>query len=300
MANKTNEIQNIYDTISDYVDEDTEFTDDYMNRLNKHFNAYLKNPTDKQEETFKRIRDALIILWLADLLKKLSKQVMAQWKVGVATAKTALTNAQIKSVIKKTITSDKIKNLIQANLDKSMTEITYVSNAIKVNSDRAIRDIKSNIDKTKKAISTELMAEFSEYGIGYFVDSAGRRQGISNYINKKSFDMASSAFRNSFIAELMRNGVEFVRVQRFPSPAIECNLCINYDEKILSINDGVEGFESIADAKMNGLWHFYCQHYVIPASGNFTKEEYTIVHTEENNKFRERNVRKGVKKTLFS
>jgi hypothetical protein len=298
MAN--NEIKDIYDAIKQYVVDDTDLTEDYMDKINRHFNAYLKNPTDKQEETFKQLRDALIILWLSELFKNLKKQITTQLKAGMATAKTALTNAQIKSVIKKAITSDKIKDLIQASLDKSITEITYVSNAIKVNSDRAISDIKSNIDKTKKAISTELMSEFQDYGIAFFVDSAGRRQSIGNYINKKSFDMASSAFRNSFIAELMRNGVEFVRVQRFPSPAIECNLCINYDEKILSINDGVEGFESIADAKMNGLWHFYCQHYVIPASGNFTKEEYTIVHTEENNKFRERNIRKGVKKTLFS
>ena len=184
-------------------------------------------------------------------------------------------------------------------MQKSITEITYVSNAIKVNSDRAIRDIKSNIDKTKKAISTELMSEFSEYGITFFVDSAGRRQDIKNYVNKKSTDIALTAFRDSYIAQMIGNGVEFVRVQRFPSPAIECNLCINYDEKILSINDGIEGFESIADAKMNGLLHYYCQHYFIPVSGEFTREEHTIIHTEENNKFRERNIKKGIKKTLF-
>lgn len=193
----------------------------------------------------------------------------------------------------KTLTQDKIKEMIQANLDKSMTEIAYVSDAIKVNSDRAIADIKSNIDKTKKAISTELMSEFEKYGVAYFVDSAGRRQSITNYINKKSFDMVSSSFRNAFVAELFRNGIKFVRVQRFPSNAIECNLCINYDEKILSIKDGVSGFESIMDAKKNGLWHFYCQHYVIPVIGDFAEEEHTVIHTKENDKFRERNIRKG-------
>ena len=99
MAN--NEIKDIYDAIKQYVVDDTDLTEDYMDKINRHFNAYLKNPTDKQEETFKRLRDALIILWLSELFKNLKKQIATQLKVGVATAKTALTNAQIKSVIKK-------------------------------------------------------------------------------------------------------------------------------------------------------------------------------------------------------
>ena len=122
----TQEIKDIYKTVQQYVEEDTNFTDDYMERINRHFYAYLKNPNDKQEETFKRIRDALIVLWLSGLFKKLNKQVKVQFKVGTKTAKKALSNAKIKSIINKAITSDKIKDIIQANLDKSMTEITYV------------------------------------------------------------------------------------------------------------------------------------------------------------------------------
>ena len=294
------EIKDIYKSINDYVSDNTDLTEDYMRRINLHFRSYLKDPSEKKEETFKRLRDALIILWLAELMKRIRKQALRQIGAGVSFGRQALKQAKIKKIINKTITSDKIKQMVEAHVNQVLTELTYVSNGLKVNSDRAISDIKSGLDKTKKAISTELMAEFSEYGVTYFLDRAGRRQDITGYVNKKSFDIASRSFRNAFTAELLRNGTEFVRVQRFPSPAIECNLCINYDEKILSINDGVEGFESIAEAKMNGLWHFYCQHYLIPVSGDFTKEEHTIIHTEENNKFRERNIRKGVKETLFS
>jgi hypothetical protein len=73
MAN--NEIKDIYDDIKQYVNDDTDLTEDYMDKINRHFNAYLKNPSDKQEETFKRLRDALIILWLSELFKNLKKQI---------------------------------------------------------------------------------------------------------------------------------------------------------------------------------------------------------------------------------
>lgn len=295
----TQEIQQIYDEITDYVEEDTDFTEDYMNRINKHFYAYLHNPSDKQEETFKRIRDALIVLWLADLLKKLSKQVMAQWKVGISTAKTALNNAQIKSVIKKAITSDKIKDLIQANLDKSMTEITYISNSIKVNSDRAIRDIKSNIDKTKKAISTELMAEFNEYGISYFIDSVGRRQSITNYVKMKSTDMAINSFRDAYIAELARNSVEYGIVRRLPSSAIECSNCIPFDNRILAFSENDKGFMTVAEARSYNLFHYFCFHYLEPvAEPDESKKE--IILSEENKKSKARNDKKDKKFGLLS
>ena len=295
----TQEIKDIYDTILQYVDEDTDLTEDYMDKINRHFYAYLRNPNDKQEETFKRLRDALIIMWLTELFKKLTKRVKAQLKVGVATAKTALTNAQIKSVIKKTITSDKIKDLIQANLDKSMTEITYVSNAIKVNSDRAIKDIKSNIDKTKKAISTELMSEFQEYGITFFIDSAGRRQSIKNYVNMKSSDMAINSFRDAYLSELARNGVEYGIVRRLPTSAIECQNCVPFDNCILAFSENNKGYMTVAEARSYSLFHFYCLHYLEPVSEpDESKKE--IVLSEENKKSKARNDKKGKSFGLLS
>jgi len=290
MAN--NEIKDIYDDIKQYVVDDTDLTEDYMDKINRHFYSYIKNPTDKKEETFKRLRDALIILWLSDLFKQLKKQVLLQWKIGVATAKTALTNAQIKKVISKALTSDKIKDLIQANLDKSITEITYVSNAIKVNSERAIADIKSNIDKTKKAISTELMSEFQEFGIAYFVDSAGRRQSIKNYINMKASDMAINSFRDAYLAELSRNGVQYGIVRRLPTTAIECDNCKSFDGKILAFSDNNEGYMTVAEARGYNLFHYFCFHYLDPVSEpDESKKE--IILSEENKKSKERNDKKG-------
>lgn len=295
----TNEIKDIYDAIKQYVIDDTDITDDYMDRINKHFYAYLKNPTDKQEETFKRLRDALIIMWLADLFKKVTKQTLKQVGIGVNFVKQALSQAKIKKIISKAITSDKIKQMIQAHVDSAITEMTYVSNGIKVNSDRAISNIKSNFDKTKKVISTELMAEFSEYGITYYEDRAGRRQDMSYYINRKITHLLINAFRDAYIAEMVRNGVEYVIVRRLPTLAVECDACKPYDNVILSFYDNDLGYETVAEARMNGLFHYTCWHYLDPVDIPEEKSD-GIEHSELNKKVKNRNINNGVNKGLFS
>lgn len=295
----SNEIQDIYDDIKQYVVDDTDVTDDYMDKINRHFYAYLKNPTDKQEETFKRLRDALIALWLADLFKQVTKQMMKQISIGVNFGKQVLKQADIKKIISKTITSDKIKQMIQGHVDKALTEMAYVSNGIKVNSDRAISDIKSNFDKTKKAISTELMAEFSEYGITYYEDRVGRRQSMSYYVNRKVTHLLVNAFRDSYIAEMVRNGVEYAIVRRLPTTAVECDACKPYDNVILAFSDNDLGYETVAEARENGLYHYTCWHYLEPIDTPKEQGE-EIKHSELNKKVKARNEKQGRKFGLFS
>lgn len=297
MAN--NEIKDIYDAIKQYVADDTDLTEDYMDKINRHFYSYIKNPSTKKEETFKRIRDALIIMWLTDLFKKMVKEAIKQVSVGVNFGKQMIKQTDIKKVIKKTITSDKIKQMVQSHVDRAMTEITYVSNGIKVNSDRAIADIKSNFDKTKKTISTELMEEFNECGITYFVDNAGRRQDLSYYINRKATNLLINAFRDAYIAEMIRNGVEYVKVRRLPTLAEECEACKPYDGVILSFYDNDLGYETVAEARMFGLFHFTCWHYLEPVN---TPEEKSkdIEHSELNNKIKERNKKNNIVTGLMS
>ena len=288
----TTDIEEIYDTIKDYVVDDTDITSDYMRRINKHFNAYLKNPTDEQEETFKRLRDALILMWLADLFKHTTKQALQQVILGVSFGKQALSMAKIKKVIDKTITNKKIKQMIQAHINKAITEMTYVSNGIKVNSDRAISDIKSNFDKTKKVISSELMAEFSDYGITYYEDRAGRRQDMSYYVNRKIEHLLINAFRDSFIAEMIRNGVEYAIVRRLPTMAKECDACIPFDNEILAFYDNSLGYITVAEARMYGLFHYGCYHYLQPVNIPTEKSE-GIEYSELNKKVKIRNEQQG-------
>jgi len=292
-------IKDIYADIKDYVDDDTDITEDYMRRINLHFYAYIKDPTDKKEETFKRLRDALIIMWLADLFKRATKQALKQVAIGMKFGKQALNQANIKKIINKALTSDKIKQMVQSHIDKAITEMSYVSNGIKVNSDRAISSIKSNLDKTKKTISTELMAVYSDYGITYYEDRLGRRQNLTYYVNRKVENLLINAFRDSYIAELVRNGVEYAIVKRLPTTAMECDACIPYDNQILAFYDNDLGYETVAESRANGLFHFTCYHYLEPINMPEEKSE-GIKHSELNDKVRKRNKEQNIQFGLLS
>ena len=178
--------QELRKEIEAWIDGDTELTEEYMGKLNRHFFSMLKNPDEEHIETFRSIRDALILAWLTDLAKALEKQLKSSNLMGYDEALEQLTSKDIVEVVNKKITPEKIKNMYKAKFNSGLADITYISQGIKVNSERAIKDIQNNVLSTKKAISTELATEFSEYGITYFTDTAGRRQNISNYINKKS------------------------------------------------------------------------------------------------------------------
>ena len=142
------------------------------------------------------------------------------------------------------------------------------------------------------------MEEYSRYGITYFTKTDGARMSINDYIKIKSADLAISTFRNVYFADMLSKGIELVQVKRLPTDAIECQNCVAYDEKVLSLQEK-EGYESIATAKMNGIFHFNCFHYVIPFMGEPTDEERTIIHTDDNKKSYERNVKKGIKRKLI-
>lgn len=271
-----------------YLEENSSIADDYMERINKHFYAYLKNPTDKQTETFRTLRDALILAFLADMLTNWTKQLKKSGNIAYDMAK-----AQTKAleVVKKKITPEKILELYKAKVNNGITDLTYVTESIKVNSERAIKDIQTNLDKTKKAISTELMEEFNTYGITYFTKTDGTRMSLANYVKTKSSDLVLSAFRNAYFAELLSKGVELVQVLRLPTNAIECDLCIPYDNKYLSLEEK-EGYESVAEAKSFGLFHYYCFHYVVPVfEEDLSKGK--IPHNEKSKKHKEYNDRKG-------
>lgn len=297
MANQ--QIKDIYDEIKMLVADDTDLTNEYMDKINRHFYSYIKNPTEKKEETFKRLRDSLILLWLASLIKKIAKQAIKQVTAGIVFGKQMLKSADIKKVINKAITQDKIKQMVQAHVDKAMTELTFISNGIKVNSDKAISDIKSNFDKTKKVISAELMSEFSDYGITYYQDRSGRRQNIGYYTNRKVTDLLLNAFRDSYIAEMVRNGVEYAVVKRLPTTAVECENCMPFDDCILAFNDNDKGVMTVAEARAYNLFHFTCFHYLEPVQ-EINDNSKDIVLSEENKKSKERNNKNGRVFNLFS
>lgn len=279
------DFSNLYD---EYVEEDIELSKKYTDRINRHFFAYLKNPTEEQTEVFRSIRDSLIIAYLAEMFKKWDKQLKKVGNVGYKLAK-----QQTKKLpfVNKKLTTQKILNLYKSKANSGIADLSYVMESIKANSERAIKDIETNITQSKKTIQTEMLEEFNQYGITYFYKKDGARMSIEKYIKTKSADLILSSFRNAFFAELLAKNVELVEVLRLPSSAIECSLCIPYDNKYLAL-EKKEGYETIAEAKANGLFHYFCQHYVVPVFEE-NLEKGKIKHSEENIKHKQYNERKG-------
>ena len=143
------------------------------------------------------------------------------------------------------------------------------------------------------------MAEFSDYGITYYEDRLGRRQNISQYINAKITNLLLNSFRDSYIAEMARNGVSYVVVRRLPTTAKECDACIPYDNQILAFYDNDLNYETIAEARANGLFHYTCWHYLEPIEIPSEKND-GISHSELNKRIYERNKKQGVTFGLFS
>lgn len=280
---------------NEYIDMDLAISEDYTNRINKHFMAYLKNADDKQADTFKTLTEALIIAMLADLFKKWNKQLKNISKNAYDFSKEQTKGLK---VVKKDITKDVIENLYKTKLDSAIADLTYVTQNINANANRIIEDIETNLEQSKKQISLDLMEEYSRYGITYFTKTDGSRMDISNYVKMKTSDVVISTFRNAFFAEMLAKGVELVQVKRLPTTAVECDNCRPYDEKVLSLQEK-EGYESIATAKMNGLFHNNCWHYTIPFVDEPTEEQRTIKHSEDNKKTYARNIKKGIKKSLI-
>ena len=283
----------------EWVDEDTELAEGFSDKLNRLFYRMLKNPSDSEMDNFKTVRDALIAVFIVDLMDKLKEQFKLSSQVGFNNAINQLKAKDITKIVKKKLSDEKVLNLYKSRLDEIQTTLAYVLDGVKINSDRAIREIKSNIIETKKVITTQLVEEFSKYGVAYYTDSAGRRQSINNYIKTKTLTTLLDIQRHTFFNTAIARGVDLVRVIHLGISPIECPLCLPYSGKVLSINGETEGYETVAEAMSNGLFtHENCDHTTRAlelAPENIKDEDKVINHSKENKKRKEYYKRKGYK-----
>lgn len=295
MATKTKTKQEY----EEWVDEDTELAEDFTDKLNKLFYRMLRNPSDKEMDNFQRVRDALIVAFILDLMDKYKEQFKLSSQVGFNEAIRQLKAKDITKIVNKKLSDEKVLGLYKSRLNEIQTTLAYVLDGVKINSDRAIREIKSNIIETKKVITTQLAEEFSKYGVVYYTDSAGRRQSINNYIKSKTLTTLLDIQRHTFFNTAIARGVDLVRVIHLNISPIECPLCLPYSGKILSISGETEGYETVVEAMSNGLMtHENCDHTVQAlelAPTDIKEDDKVINHSKENKKRKEYYKRKGYK-----
>ena len=282
----------------DWVDEDTQLSEDFTDKLNALFYRMLRNPSDKEMDNFQVVRDALIAMFLADLMDKLGMQLNNSMQMGIAVANQQLKRLKVDKIVQKTINDKKFKDMLDSVIKSNQTTLAYVLDGIKVNTDNIIKDIKSNVVETKKVLSTELAEQFARNGIAEFQDRAGRRISINNYIKQKSLDEITKIMRNSYFMHAKKYGVPYVRIIHLNLHPT-CPLCSVFEGKILALEENNKGVMTIDEAYSFGMWHNFCDHVPMAMllENDISEEEKNIKIdlNEQNKKRKEYMDKKGYK-----
>nr|DAS99116.1 MAG TPA: minor capsid protein [Caudoviricetes sp.] len=286
-------------TIETDIEENTDSTADYMDKINQSFFLMLKNPTDKEIEKHRKIRDALIALWLASLFKDFEEQLYNSAQKGIDEADKQLKAKNITEVKEKSITVKTFEDQVKSRLESFKSNFAFISEFIKANSERAVKNIKNNIlatsKKEQKVISTEIASSMGKIGCTYFIDSAGRKIDIKNYTEVKTLWDKIQAMRMTFFTRAIQYGVDLAKIIHLNIHP-HCELCIPFENKVLSLTGKTEGYMTVWEAEQYGLFHPFCDH--IPddielAPEDVKDNEKEISLNEANKKRYEYNKKRG-------
>lgn len=245
------------------IKSDTDLTSDYMEQINQSFRQMLKKPTDKEIERHRKTRDALIAAWLASFFKNIEEQLYIFAQRGIDEADKQLNKKNITKVKEKNITVKTYENQVKQRQTSNEEDVILVSQSIKTNSENVINQLVSspivNTMDEKKKISSELAADLVDKGISFFYDRAGRRYSIAEYINMKVMTETINAERIAFFTRAVQYGVDLVRIVHLNLHPT-CELCAPFEGRILSIRGVTEGYMSLEEASMQGLFHPRCDH----------------------------------------
>jgi hypothetical protein len=284
-------------TIETDIEENTDSTADYMDKINQSFFLMLKNPTDKEIEKHRKIRDALISLWLASLFKDFEEQLYNSAQKGIDEADKQLKAKNITEVKDKNITVDTFEKQVNDRQAADVEDITLTAQNIKTNSENVIKQLGTvSYDNEKvKKISADLAADLMQRGISFFYDRAGRRWSIAEYINMKTMTETITAERLAFFTRAIQYGVDLVRIVHLNIHPT-CELCAPFENKILSIRGDTPNYMTIQEAEMQGLFHPRCDHIPeqLELAPEDNGEEGKIELNEANKKRYEYNKKRGI------
>ena len=251
------------DLLQDSRRESDEATQNFMDDINAALFALLADPTDANIKKFRDTRDALLVGWLAAISGQSQKRFYEAAQIGIDAADDQLKKKNIDKIIKETITKKTYTDKIESSLYSLTTDLTAITESIKSNSEKIIKEIKNqSIEGTigeQKKISTSLAADLQERGITFFTDKIGRKIPIEKYIAMRVQTDTANMQRSSFFLRAIQYDVDLVRIIHLnihPS----CELCRPFENKILSINGRTPGYMTIDNAMLNGLFHPNCDH----------------------------------------
>lgn len=251
------------DFIEDIINENENKTDKFMKKINKSLFDMLKNPTDEQIKKFRDTRDALLVGWILAMMEDAKPDYYQATQIGIDVADTQLKQKGINKIKNKNITKEIFTSKVDSRIDSLQQDLTAITESIKSNSEKIIKELKSNPTantlQEQKKISADLVADLQEKGITFFTDKIGRKTPIEKYVRMRVFTDSVSLQRTSYFVRAIQYGVDLVRIVHLNIHPT-CELCAPFEGKILSINGDEEGYMTIEEAENFGLFHPNCDH----------------------------------------
>lgn len=277
------------------VEENFSATVKYMNELNKSFNDAVEDEKKKKEH--QRIMDAVLSAWLMLMFNNFTEDIYSSAQIGIDIADTQLKKLEITTVAEKGITAETFENQVQARIESVKNDFVTLANEIKGNSSSVFNSLATAITKEQREkIAEDLLKVLKDNGIDFFYDKAGRKWKIENYVKMRTMTELVQAQRMSFFTRATQYGVDLVRIKHLNLHP-QCPLCAPFENKILSISGKTQGYMTLGEASMRGLFHNNCDH--VPEELELVKdaknENNEIKLNEANDKRYKYNKKKGFK-----
>lgn len=123
----------------------------------------------------------------------------------------------------------------------------------------ALENIKGTVAgyQTWKQAAKNLRKDLEARGITGFVDRTGRRWNMKTYTEMVARTSTMEAHLSGTANRILENGGDLVRVS---SHINSCPNCSPYQGKTLSLTGRSQGYETLENARANGLFHPNCRH----------------------------------------
>lgn len=270
-------------------------TVDYMQQINNSFIAALED--EKKKKKHEQTMDAVLSLWLSLMFENFTNDIYTSAQIGIDIADKQLKELEIITVADKGITAETFEKQCQTRIDSVKNDLITLANEIKGNSSSMFSTLATAItNEQREQLAAQLLKVLKENGISFFYDKAGRKWKIENYVKMRTMTELVQAQRMSFFTRATQFGVDLVRIKHLNLHPT-CELCAPFENKILSISGKTQGYMTLGEASMRGLFHNNCDH--VPEELELVKdaknENNEIKLNEANDKRYKYNKKKGFK-----
>lgn len=202
-----------------------------------------------------------------DVDKFIKDEIPQYYKVGAAQGVKQLQNIGAEVPIK-TGFSQVHKDYIMALIDdtsrafgESLSGVGRSANLIlgKAFRDQVTQKIAKGITagEALKEVRNNIVLTLKEQGLAALKDKGGRTWELDQYAEMLFRTKVVEARNRGMVNRMAENGYDLVQVSAHSGT---CDICASWQGKVLSITGQTPGYDTVADAEADGLFHPNCRH----------------------------------------